>query len=474
MDCRALQDPSGRRAPRPISTALLAAFDADTARRRVVRVPARLRRRRPDRRRSRTSRSSDAGSLPPTRLAALRRRTTVDPFVLRGASIGAAWRAERGGAAGRGLPRGGSGALPIASRPADGRDPARSRAVGAAGAFYAPAAAIAFGRRLRGQLLRDAAAVIVGTEAVARRPGGCSTSGATGSTSCPGAAAGVPRPPRGAGDRRHGRRPGRCARLGLGERYLVYPGRYDVRQDLRHAAGRAGRPRPRRTARPSSPADGRWPPRILLVGATPDDRAALARAAARRGVGESLAYAPGLLEADAPGAARRGARGVVLPVVSEARGLAAIEALAAGTPVVASAVGALPEIVGPAGMLVEPRDASAWRRRCTRSGRDGPVHDRRRRRGPRAGTMTDTRTWADVAAETGRSTRRSVADGGCGPAGRARPLRRAVGAARAAGDGDAAGGFGSVSTTLVEVRPAGMTWMKVWPTVSVTGLPSGS
>ena len=52
--------------------------------------------------------------LPPTRLlrsAAL----TIDPFLLRGASLGAAWRAERSGAAGAVYHTAGAGPLPIAS-----------------------------------------------------------------------------------------------------------------------------------------------------------------------------------------------------------------------------------------------------------------------------------------------------------------------------------------------------------------------
>ena len=52
--------------------------------------------------------------LPPTRLlrsAAL----TIDPFLLRGASLGAAWRAEQGGAAGAVYHAAGAGPLPIAS-----------------------------------------------------------------------------------------------------------------------------------------------------------------------------------------------------------------------------------------------------------------------------------------------------------------------------------------------------------------------
>src|SRR4029077_16627131 len=52
--------------------------------------------------------------LPPTRLLRARARTG-DPFVLGRPAIGAAWRAERGGAAGAVYHAVGGGPLPIAS-----------------------------------------------------------------------------------------------------------------------------------------------------------------------------------------------------------------------------------------------------------------------------------------------------------------------------------------------------------------------
>ena len=140
-----------------------------------------------------------------------------------------------------------------------------------------------------------------------------------------------------------------------------------------------------------------WPPRIAVVGASPDDRAEISRSAARAGVAGALVYA------QAPDDARlaalvAGARFLVQPVRSDAAGTAAIEALAAGVPVVATSVGALPEIVGPAGILVEPGDPrrlavavrAAWSDDTLRAILAGAARERPAAR----------RTWADVASET--------------------------------------------------------------------------
>jgi D-inositol-3-phosphate glycosyltransferase len=151
--------------------------------------------------------------------------------------------------------------------------------------------------------------------------------------------------------------------------------------------------------RPATVADDvPWPPRILLVGASPDDRAAFARAAGREGVGDLLAYAPGLSPERLAGLVA-GARAAILPVITESTGLAAIEALAAGTPVVAAAVGALPEIVGWAGILVEPGDPRRLATALAAIWTDDALHARLRgaaleRSGP------GRRAWADVARET--------------------------------------------------------------------------
>jgi glycosyltransferase involved in cell wall biosynthesis len=252
-----------------------------------------------------------------------------------------------------------------------------------------------FGQRLRGQLLREAAAVIVGSEATAKaarrllrirrdrlRVVPLAPRRAFATDPGPGAAAATAELRR---------------RLGLEARFLVFSGRFDARFDLATtldalaALAAAGRPG-------GLADDVTWPPRIVLVGASPADRASLARLAARRGIGETLVYAPALPVQDLVGLVRE-ARAVILPVVSEAAGLPVIEALAAGTPVVASAVGPIPELVGGAGLLVEPGDVDRLAVALATIWADDGVHD-----GiaaiARERAWTVDRSWVDVARET--------------------------------------------------------------------------
>jgi glycosyltransferase involved in cell wall biosynthesis len=334
--------------------------------------------------------------LPPTRLlrsAAL----TIDPFLVRGASLGAAWRAERSGAAGAVYHTAGASPLPIASGlpiVATLLDLAPWELPEA----YARSASARFGQRMRAQLLREAAAVIVVSPSVAKaarrvlhiRADRLSV---------------VPLAPRRAFvmapspevTRQDVEASKERDRLGLPDRYLVYSGRYDARQDLGTllralvALAEAGRPE-------GLPDDVVWPPRILLVGASPDDRAALARSAARHDIGSSLTYAPKLPSPVVAGLVR-GARAAILPAVSDAAGLAASEAIACGTPVVASAVGALPDLVGGAGILVEPRDPEKLAVALRAAWADDRVHGRIAASARERATW-QRRTWADVARET--------------------------------------------------------------------------
>jgi glycosyltransferase involved in cell wall biosynthesis len=336
--------------------------------------------------------------LPPTRL--LRSGAlTIDPFLLRGASLGAAWRADRSGAAGA-VYHAVAGAPPLLSR-----IPIVVTLLDLA-PWELPAAfqrspAARFGQRLRARLVRDAAAVIVGSEAVATaarrllrvRANRIRVVRLAPHPAFAAVGAGSP------GSDVESSSVDERARLGLPDRFLVYFGRFDARHDvatfLRALALLADRLQP-----PGLATGDPWPPRVLIVGASPADRGALARAAARLGVGEALVYAPGLPPERLAGLVGR-ARAVVLPALSDAAGLAALDSIAAGTPVVATAVGALPEVVGGAGILVEPRDPARLAEALRTAWADEGVHARlvsAARERARAGQ----RSWSDVANETRR------------------------------------------------------------------------
>ncbi len=328
--------------------------------------------------------------LPPIRL--LRSGAlTVDPFLLRGASLGAAWRAERGGAAGA-VYHASSGSIPLASGL-----PVVVTILDLAPwelprAFQRGAAA-RFGLRLRARLVRDAGAVIVGSEATARDVRRLLRPRRERIRVVPLAARDAFRPEAAGGDAAAAER----RRLGLPDRYLVYAGRFDARQDLRGLL--AALAALARAERPADLTEGLpWPPRVLLVGASPDDRAALARAAAREGVGDLVLYAP-RLEPERLATLIAGARAAVLPAISDAAGLNATEAIASGTPVVASAVGALPEIVGSAGILVEPGDPSRLAAALGAVWAEERVYERLRA-AVRERLAAPRRRWRDVARET--------------------------------------------------------------------------
>jgi glycosyltransferase involved in cell wall biosynthesis len=336
--------------------------------------------------------------LPPTRL--LRSGAlTIDPFLLRGASLGAAWRADRSGAAGA-VYHAVAGAPPLLSR-----IPIVVTLLDIA-PWELPAAfqrspASRFGQRLRARLVRDAAAVIVGTEAVAtaaRRLLHVRASRLRVVPLAPHPAFAAPAPEGPSSDSAVAAAEERV-RLGLPDRFLVYYGRFDARHDvttfLRAMAALAGRPRPR-----GLPVGSAWPPRVLIVGASPADRAALARAASRLGVGDALVFAPGLPPERLARLVRE-ARAVVLPALSDASGLPALDSIAAGTPVVATAVGALPEVVNGAGILVEPRDPARLAEALRTAWADDRVHGRLVE-AARERSSSRPRSWSDVALETRR------------------------------------------------------------------------
>jgi len=260
---------------------------------------------------------------------------------------------------------------------------------------YQRGTAARFGQRIRARLLRDAAAVLVPGAATAIEARRLLHVRKARLRVVPLAPRPAFRPEAVAGAARE------ALRLGLGERYAVYAGRYDARHDLPTLLDALARLVDAPVDAAVGPAaTAPWPPRVCLVGATPDDRAALSRAAARAGVADAMAYAPEL-PPERLAALVAGARFLVQPANSEATGLVALESIAAGVPVVASAAGVLPEVVGRAGILVDPGDPARLATALGAAWADDDLHaqlveaamERR----------TTMRTWSDVAWDTRRA-----------------------------------------------------------------------
>ena len=84
---------------------------------------------------------------------------------------------------------------------------------------------------------------------------------------------------------------------------------------------------------------------------------------------------PYVLPEDLP-ALYAGAVALTLPSRFEGFGFPAVEAMACGTAVIASTAGALPEVVGTAGILLSPDDAGAWSQAMLELATDGALQRR--------------------------------------------------------------------------------------------------
>jgi alpha-1,3-rhamnosyl/mannosyltransferase len=100
-------------------------------------------------------------------------------------------------------------------------------------------------------------------------------------------------------------------------------------------------------------------PRLVLTGASGPELERLRRLAHDLGVGQQVLWL-GRVPYDDLAALYRGAVALVFPSRFEGFGAPVVEAMALGCPVVAADATALPEVVGPAGLLVGPDDVTGW------------------------------------------------------------------------------------------------------------------
>lgn len=270
---------------------------------------------------------------------------------------------------------------------------------------YASTAGARFGHRLRARIMRDAAGVIVASRQTADDVRRLLHVQAERVAVVPLAADAAFHSRAAEGDPLRRLR----TRFDLPEPYIVFAGRYDARKDfttLFKALSALRQQRP-----PSGTRE--WPPVVVLAGAAGDDHAdspLVGRAARRAGVVDLVRLTPRLDPTDLA-ALQAGAVAHVQPALSDGTGLAALEALAVGIPVVCTRVGALPEIVGSAGIIVEPRDPGRLATALRAVWEDGAVARQIRRRA-RERAAGPQRTWRDVAAETRAVYARALAVAG--------------------------------------------------------------
>ena len=96
-------------------------------------------------------------------------------------------------------------------------------------------------------------------------------------------------------------------------------------------------------------------PRLLVAGRADPDSAGLLAAMNRPPLAGHVEYR-GYVAPEQRESVFKSAQAVILPSFDEGFGIPALEAMAAGVPVIASNRGALPEVVGDAGLLVDPDD----------------------------------------------------------------------------------------------------------------------
>ncbi len=316
--------------------------------------------------------------IPPTTRALRSAGLTLDSFLLRGAELGARGDAET-------IFHTAGGAVPLASQL-----PVVATILDLAPwelpETYAASAAARFGHRVRARVLRDAARVIVCSRAVGEMARRRLHVPEESISVVPLAvdddfAAAARDADRLAADRQ---------RLSLPPRYMVFAGRYDARKDLRTLFGALSLLHTR----------GDEVPTLVMAPdvAFPDEHARLARAIEVSGLSGSITVV-GTTGARQRAAVIAGSQAFVYPALSDATAVPALEALAVGVPVVSSKTGALPETIGSAGIVVEPRDAARMAAALEAVWAKGPLasqlssHAQRRAASPQ-------RTWSDVARET--------------------------------------------------------------------------
>jgi glycosyltransferase involved in cell wall biosynthesis len=140
-------------------------------------------------------------------------------------------------------------------------------------------------------------------------------------------------------------------------------------------------------------------PRLVMAGAAGADAGAWLERMQKPPFAGHVEYL-GYVTADRRAELFRGARLFLMPSLEEGFGLPALEAMASGVPVIASNRGSLPEVVGDAGILIDPTDAATLAGALESALTDATLWQNLRQRG-----LTRSRqfSWAQTARDVRRA-----------------------------------------------------------------------
>jgi len=185
------------------------------------------------------------------------------------------------------------------------------------------------------------------------------------------------------------------AREGLPERFLLFVGTLEPRKNVARLIDAYGR------------LPGELPP-LLLVGGKGWLYEEIYRRVEALPLGDKVRFV-GYVPGERLPWWYNAAEAFVYPSLYEGFGLPPLEAMACGTPVVSSSVSSLPEVVGDAGLLVDPTDTEALAAALGRVSGDAGLRERLRAAGL---AQAQRFSWAEAARQTVRSYRQALNAGG--------------------------------------------------------------
>lgn len=186
-------------------------------------------------------------------------------------------------------------------------------------------------------------------------------------------------------------------RLDVPERFFLFVGTFEPRKNVTTLLD----------AYAALPADVRRRHPLLLAGARGWQSRPIEQELARRGLGDAVRVLEYLGDA-ALAALYSTATALVWPTLYEGFGLPPLEALACGCPVIVSDVASLPEVVGDAGVRLDPHDVAAWTEAMRRMAEDAAWRTQWQQAGPRRAAAFTRERFARATIEGYRA---AVADG---------------------------------------------------------------